>query len=341
MRNSRPSDTLDSSECCNIENSKTQQMETITAVITTFRRPKTLRRAINSVFTQKTLPDELLVIDNADDAETKETVLSFGSFHQVSIRYIVEKKSGASAARNRGIKEAECDYIAFLDDDDVWLTNHLDDFKNIKKGRSGISVFSGMLGRLANPSELILPSSRELFNDYSLEQNGELSIRKATPLIRPFFTPSMSVSVINTFFARDILFDEELLGREDIYFVWRLGTRGDIILHNRLHGLADQLETSLFSVMDHAKTSERLRMDLKKAYYGVLMLEKVIETSSPTAELTEALAQAHFDSAYTNAMAGNTKIAFEHLVRSARIRPKFQHLRLAARVALSPLRNIR
>lgn len=289
---------------------------------------------------QKRLPDELLVIDNADDRETEQVVSIFRKSHATQIRYIVEERRGVSAARNRGIKEAAFDYVAFLDDDDVWLPEHIDHFLRITENLHNIALFSGMRGRLSDPSTLILPGSNDLFFDYSQEENGELFIRKEKPLIRPFFTPSMSESIIDIHCARKTLFDEELLGREDIHFVWRLGCTGDIVLHNRLHGLADQLETSLFSVMDSANRSERLRMDLKKSQYGVLMLEKILESASPTPELTDALASAYFDAAYFNAMAGNTKIAFEHLRRSARVKPRIQHLRLAVRVALSPLKRL-
>lgn len=315
-------------------------MKKITAVITTFRRPRTLHRAITSVMQQKQTPDELLVIDNANDGETAQIVSSFKGAETTPIRYIVERKRGASAARNRGILEAAYDNVAFLDDDDVWLPNHLYDFTNITRDMGRIALFAGMLGRFSNPSTLIIPETTNLFKDYTDEENSEILLRRRMPLARPFFTPSMSVSIIDTHYARAVLFDEELIGREDIYFVWRLGGAGDIVLHKRVHGLADQLEESLFSVMPNAKGSERLRMDLKKSNYGVLMLEKVLESMPPTPELTDALASAYFDAAYFNAMAGNTKIAFEHLRRSARVKPRIQHLRLAVRVALSPLKRL-
>lgn len=311
-------------------------MKTITAVITTFLRPHTLSRALDSVLGQRTPPNELLVIDNAGDKETELIVSRLSKSSSLPIRYIVEEKRGVSAARNRGIKESIYDYVAFLDDDDVWLANHLEDFQRISHGIDNIALFGGMRGRLADPNELIFPDSEQYLRDYSTGQDLDISVRPMGRLSRPFFTPSMSESIVDVVRARKTLFDEELLGREDIHFVWRLGETGHIVLHHCVHGLADQLETSLFSVVEHASDSERLKMDLKKVRYGVLMLEKITATVSSTPELLRALGSAYFASAYVNSLAGNTKTASDHFIRSARIKLDIKHLKLAIRVAISP-----
>ena len=310
-------------------------MKAVSAVITTFRRPKTLSRAISSVVAQSSLPIELLVIDNADDRETELVVSAASVSSRVPIKYIVEKKRGVSAARNRGIKEVNGDYIAFLDDDDVWLPNHLADFHKILPEMDNVVLLAGMRGRFSEPETLILPDSLKLFEEYLQQGDGDFLVRKMEPLRRPFFTPSMSESVIDIRKARAVLFDEDLIGREDIYFVWQLGEVGNIVLHQRLHGLADQLEESLFSVMDSANDRERLDMDLRKVQCGVLMLEKVTSTRRHEPELMLALASSYFSSSYFNSLAGNSVIALKHFIRSARINLKKKHFKLAVRIVMS------
>src|SRR5699024_1556507 len=43
------------------------------------------------------------------------------------IRLIHQKNQGVSAARNRGIKEASYQWVAFLDGDDLWNSDHLEE----------------------------------------------------------------------------------------------------------------------------------------------------------------------------------------------------------------------
>ena len=71
----------------------------VSVVIPTCERPDLVRRAIGCVQAQ-TVPVELIVIDDGD-------------------------RSGPSAARNRGIEQASCAWVAFLDDDDLWAPEKL------------------------------------------------------------------------------------------------------------------------------------------------------------------------------------------------------------------------
>jgi glycosyltransferase involved in cell wall biosynthesis len=89
---------------------------TISVIIPTFNRKDTLFEAINSVFDQTLLPDEVIVIDCGSKDGTKEAIYKY---HK-PIRFLETKFSGASAQRNIGISEAKGSYIAFLDDDDIW-----------------------------------------------------------------------------------------------------------------------------------------------------------------------------------------------------------------------------
>ncbi len=102
----------------------------ISVVITTYKRPvEILRRAVLSVCVQKRQPDELIVVNDFPEDVTlslrieemlKEIRASF------EIRYYaMPHNSGAAAARNEGLRIASGDYIAFLDDDDVWNDNKL------------------------------------------------------------------------------------------------------------------------------------------------------------------------------------------------------------------------
>ena len=102
----------------------------VSVVITTYKRPEKLGRAIKSVLNQSLNDWELIIVDdnNADSPFRAETeTFMTGYLGDSRIRYIKhEKNSGAPAARNTGIKAAVGTYIALLDDDDEFESTKLE-----------------------------------------------------------------------------------------------------------------------------------------------------------------------------------------------------------------------
>jgi len=93
----------------------------ITVIIPTYNRYSQLIRAVKSVYKQTYLPKELIVVDDGSNDKTSDIQKDFPS-----IKYIYQKNRGVSSARNRGIKSATYEWIAFLDSDDEW---HIDKLK--------------------------------------------------------------------------------------------------------------------------------------------------------------------------------------------------------------------
>ena len=89
----------------------------ISVIIPTFNRKQLLLEAVESVRSQSFQDWELLVID---DGSTDGTDQVLEPLICDRIRCIRQEHSGVSAARNRGIRAAQNDWIAFLDSDDHW-----------------------------------------------------------------------------------------------------------------------------------------------------------------------------------------------------------------------------
>ena len=85
----------------------------ITVVIPTYNRYTLLKRAITSLYNQTYLPKEIIVVDDGSKDDTSKIQNDFSD-----IIYIYQENRGVSAARNRGIENANCEWIAFLDSDD-------------------------------------------------------------------------------------------------------------------------------------------------------------------------------------------------------------------------------
>lgn len=93
----------------------------ISLIIPTYNRCSTLKRALHSVLQQTMRPFEIIIVDDGSTDETASMLKK--DFPQLS--YITQDNKGVSAARNRGIQQAQGDWVAFLDSDDTWLTEKL------------------------------------------------------------------------------------------------------------------------------------------------------------------------------------------------------------------------
>jgi len=111
----------------------------VSVIIPTCNRSTLVTRAIQSVLTQTYTNLECIVVDDASNDNTGEVVNSYDDDRLIFIRH--DKKQGASAARNTGIKHSKGDFVAFLDDDDEWLLTKIDkqiDLLSKSKGKVGL-----------------------------------------------------------------------------------------------------------------------------------------------------------------------------------------------------------
>ena len=93
----------------------------VSVIIPACDRVDMLAQAIDSVLAQTYPAKEIIVADNGY-RELDSKLIPHGD--QILITY-VGKRIGASAARNRGVSLSQSEYVAFLDDDDLWDENFL------------------------------------------------------------------------------------------------------------------------------------------------------------------------------------------------------------------------
>ncbi len=90
----------------------------VSIIMPTYNRANFLEEALSSVFSQTYRDFEIIVVDDGSTDDTASVLQPL--VEQGLIQYIYQKKQGVSAARNRGIMEANGQYIAFLDSDDLF-----------------------------------------------------------------------------------------------------------------------------------------------------------------------------------------------------------------------------
>ena len=95
--------------------------ETVSVIIPTYNRAWAVKDAIDSVLAQDYAGFELIVVNDGSTDETDQVLAEYGA----KLTVIRQENRGVSAARNRGIREAKGNLIAFLDSDDRWLPGKL------------------------------------------------------------------------------------------------------------------------------------------------------------------------------------------------------------------------
>ena len=93
----------------------------VSVIIPVFNGEQFIRDAIRNVLSQEYPALELIVVDDGSTDRTSEIVSQLPH----DIRYLRQGNAGPAAARNRGIREASGEVIAFLDVDDFWPENSL------------------------------------------------------------------------------------------------------------------------------------------------------------------------------------------------------------------------
>jgi glycosyltransferase involved in cell wall biosynthesis len=96
---------------------------TVTVVIPTHNRRELLLHAVTSALRQEGVALEVIVVDDGSSDGTAEMLAALTDRRVRVVHH--ETAQGVSAARNRGIEEARGEWIAFLDDDDLWAPDKL------------------------------------------------------------------------------------------------------------------------------------------------------------------------------------------------------------------------
>ncbi len=96
----------------------------VSIIMPSYNTGRYIAESIRSVLAQTYTLWELIIVDDCSTDDTHEVVKTFNDSR---IRFIKnEKNCGAALTRNRAIREANGEWIAFLDSDDLWAPDKLE-----------------------------------------------------------------------------------------------------------------------------------------------------------------------------------------------------------------------
>ena len=176
----------------------------ISVVIPTYNRFNSIGRALDSILDQTYKPHEIIIVDDGSTDGTRELIRD----HYPSIKYFYQSRSGVSKARNKGIVESKAKWIAFLDSDDQWQPNKLEEQKNNLKQNPTILV--------SHTNEIWIRNGVRVNQMKKHQKYGGYIFDKCLDFCR--MSPS-SIMIHRQVFEDIGNFDEDLLVCED-YDLW-------------------------------------------------------------------------------------------------------------------------
>jgi len=102
----------------------------VSIVIPLFNKEETIQRSIKSILNQTHPVTEIIVVD---DGSTDQSVLKVKEIDDPRIKIITQTNGGPSSARNTGINAAKTVWVAFIDADDEWMPEYIEEIWNLHK----------------------------------------------------------------------------------------------------------------------------------------------------------------------------------------------------------------
>jgi len=244
-------------------------MPKVSVIIPTYNRVNYICEAIDSVLNQSFKDYEIIVIDDGSLDNTKKVLAKYDG----KIRYFYQKNEGISSARNKGIKEAKGEYIAFLDSDDFWMKEKLE-------------IQADILDRSSDIALTYCYAKRIDTNNRELDIKPSIPAIKAADFLRDARIP-MTVMFRKNCLSDVGLFDERI----------KVGEDTDMWLRFSIKNKINFLEKRLAVIRTH---DSNISDNYEEMYLGKIkiiqkLLSNEIQNDFSRNELRDLLAKSYYN----------------------------------------------
>jgi len=199
-------------------------MPKVSIILTTYNNPPFLKEALESVLNQTYTDWELiLIVDPPFSGELERLIVEYVNDYPNKIKYIKnDKRVGFRNCLNQGLKIAEGEYIARIDDDDVWLPEKLaEQIEFLEKNKDYVLLGCGAI--------IIDENGKELYRFQPPTENED--IKKVILSRNPFVHSSVVFREETALSAGG--YNAELKENEDLDLWLRLGIKGKMYNLNK------------------------------------------------------------------------------------------------------------
>jgi glycosyltransferase involved in cell wall biosynthesis len=112
----------------------------ISLIIPTYNRATLISATLQSVFSQQDPCFEVILVDDGSTDDTQDVIRAWKD----RLLYVRQDNAGVAAARNHGLRLAGCEWVTFLDSDDLWTPDKItQDLRTISQFPSAKAVYGG------------------------------------------------------------------------------------------------------------------------------------------------------------------------------------------------------
>lgn len=224
----------------------------ISVVCPTFNSENFVKNTLLSVLAQTKPPAEIIMVDDGSSDGTLQVLKNIQNEYKglIDIQIFEMNHRGPGAARNKGIRSANYEWIAFLDSDDTWYPHKLDRIQR----------------NIGNSKEVNFICHDEILSNISgkeKEMRHSLNFKDTRPLKKQlYFKNFISTSTVvckKSLLTANGLFDESLMSAQD-YELWlRLSPSMNLLIIKEILGKYIERQGNITS----GKLRLRLFNDLK------------------------------------------------------------------------------
>jgi glycosyltransferase involved in cell wall biosynthesis len=200
----------------------------VSVVVPCYNGEKYLSESLASVLAQTFRDLEVIAVDDGSNDRSKEVVLAFEDQRVRLVEH--DRNRGIAAARNTGVRHARGEFVAFLDQDDLWYPEKLSKQVRILDGDvdGDIALVFSNREILSQGKRFVNPEDRKF--PHPINKVTTREVLKA--FLRTNFVPLISVVVRRGCFEKAGLFDETIRsGVDDFEFCVRLAMTGYRFAH--------------------------------------------------------------------------------------------------------------
>ena len=218
----------------------------VSVIVPTYGHRDFVLAALDSVFAQTWRDMEVIVVNDGSPDDTAAVLRPLVEAGR--IRYLEQPNQGQGAARNRGLAEATGEFVAYLDDDDLWPPDKLQwQIEMLRRHPSAVLTYGGFAR--------LMPNGRLIPDDKTGFPSGDV--------YRTFRLRNWIHSPGQTLIRRAALnaaggFDPAIWGADDWDLYVRLARLGSfqyaprIALHYRIHA-ANASRRAVFHALNDLK----------------------------------------------------------------------------------------
>ena len=151
-------------------------MPAVSVIIPTYKHRDFVLATLDSVFAQTFTDYEIIVVNDGSPDDTAMVLKPLVEAGR--IRCIEQENQGQAAARNRGLAEAQGEFVAFLDDDDLWPTDKLE--WQVRRLRGDVR-----LGMVAGAMQILDTNLSPAFSEHPPVITGFEQLFYGCPLTSP------------------------------------------------------------------------------------------------------------------------------------------------------------